>query len=105
MPSHAKTALHYAKYHRDEGDSLSCHAIASNIQRRTLYRFGYTLAYLYFFLESGTDEANSYHSPMKPPPSNPEFARFTEAMKTILRVPKAEITKRVEAEKTPRKPK
>jgi hypothetical protein len=28
---------------------------------------------------------------MKKPPDNPEFARFTEAMKTIMKVPKTAI--------------
>jgi len=36
---------------------------------------------------------------MKPPPKNPEFARFTEAMRGIMKVSKAEITRRSEAEK------
>jgi hypothetical protein len=39
---------------------------------------------------------------MKPPPNNPEFARLTDAMKTILKVSKTEMTRRIEAEKTPR---
>ena len=37
---------------------------------------------------------------MKTPPDNPEFARFTDALKTILKVPKSEMDRRVEAEKT-----
>lgn len=41
-----------------------------------------------------------YDSGMKTPPDNPEFARFTDALKTILKVPKAEMTRRIEAEKT-----
>jgi hypothetical protein len=40
---------------------------------------------------------------MKPPPDNPEFARFTEAMRAIVKVSKTELTRRIEAEK--RKPK
>jgi hypothetical protein len=40
-----------------------------------------------------------YDSGMKTPPDNPEFARFTDALKTILKVPKAELTRRIEAEK------
>ncbi len=40
---------------------------------------------------------------MKPPPDNPEFARFTGAMRKIMKVSKAEINRRIEAEK--RKPK
>jgi len=39
---------------------------------------------------------------MKPPPDNPEFARFTEAMGTIMKVSKVEINRRIKAEK--RKP-
>jgi hypothetical protein len=42
---------------------------------------------------------------MKPPPNNPEFKRFTEAMQAILKVPEAEMIKRIEAKNTPRKPK
>jgi hypothetical protein len=37
---------------------------------------------------------------MKMPPDNPEFARFTDALKTILKVPKSEINRRIEAAKT-----
>ena len=40
-----------------------------------------------------------YDSGMKKPPDNPEFARFTDALKTILKVPKSEMTRRIEAEK------
>jgi hypothetical protein len=40
---------------------------------------------------------------MKPPPNNPEFARFTGAMRDILKVSKVEMNQRIEAEK--RKPK
>jgi hypothetical protein len=36
---------------------------------------------------------------MKPPPDNPEFARFTEAMRHIAGVSKAEIQRRMEDEK------
>lgn len=36
---------------------------------------------------------------MKIPPDNPEFARFTEAMKTIVKVSKVELQRRMEAEK------
>jgi hypothetical protein len=36
---------------------------------------------------------------MKTPPDNPEFARFTSAMRDILKVSKAELIKRMEAEK------
>jgi hypothetical protein len=36
---------------------------------------------------------------MKPPPDNPEFARFTDAMKTILKVSKVELNRRIEATK------
>ena len=36
---------------------------------------------------------------MKTPPNNPEFARFTDAMRDILKVSKVEINRRIEAEK------
>jgi hypothetical protein len=37
---------------------------------------------------------------MKTPPDNPEFARFTEAMKTIMKVPKTAIQKPSKPKKT-----
>lgn len=40
---------------------------------------------------------------MKPPPDSPEFARFSQAMREIMKVSKAELHARIEAEK--RKPK
>jgi len=36
---------------------------------------------------------------MKKPPDNPEFARFTSAMRKIMKVSKLELQKRMEAEK------
>ena len=36
---------------------------------------------------------------MKIPPDNPEFARFTEAMRKIVSVPKAEVMRRIEEER------
>jgi hypothetical protein len=36
---------------------------------------------------------------MKKPPNNPEFARFTDAMRTIMSVSKDELKRRMEAEK------
>jgi hypothetical protein len=36
---------------------------------------------------------------MKKPPDNPEFARFTQAMRHIMTVPKTAIREREEAEK------
>ncbi|HEY1984942.1 MAG TPA: hypothetical protein VGG85_06010 [Terracidiphilus sp.] len=36
---------------------------------------------------------------MKTPPDNPEFARFTKAMQTIVKVSKTELNRRLEAEK------
>jgi hypothetical protein len=33
------------------------------------------------------------------PPDNPEFARFTEAMREVVKVSKTELQKRLEAEK------
>ena len=40
-----------------------------------------------------------YDKPMKRPPDNPEFRRFTDAMRTIMSVSKTELKKREEAEK------
>ncbi len=40
---------------------------------------------------------------MKTPPDNSEFARFTSAMRGIMKVSKAELNRRMKAEK--RKPK
>jgi hypothetical protein len=42
---------------------------------------------------------------MKTPPNNTEFNRFTDAMRLIVKVSKVEMTRRIEAEKTTRKPK
>jgi hypothetical protein len=39
---------------------------------------------------------------MKPPPDTPEFARFTEALKTMLKVSKTEMQKRIEEDKRTR---
>lgn len=43
-----------------------------------------------------------YPSPMKPPPDDPEFRHFTEAMRQMMKVSKAEIQKRMEEEKADR---
>jgi hypothetical protein len=40
---------------------------------------------------------------MKPPPDNPEFAKFTDALRRIVRVPKAEVQAKMTAEKQERK--
>ncbi len=40
---------------------------------------------------------------MKTPPKNQEFARFTDAMRTIMKVSKTELNRRMEAEKTDKK--
>ena len=40
-----------------------------------------------------------YHIPMKTPPDNPEFAKFTEAMRKIMGVSKTELQRRIDAEK------
>lgn len=37
--------------------------------------------------------------PMKTPPDTPEFARFTTAMRDIMKVSKGELQKRIEAQK------
>jgi hypothetical protein len=36
---------------------------------------------------------------MKTPPTTPEFARFTNAMRDILKVSKSEMQKRIETQK------
>jgi hypothetical protein len=36
---------------------------------------------------------------MKQPPDNPEFARFTAAMRTIVKVSKTELNRRIEETK------
>jgi len=36
---------------------------------------------------------------MKTPPDNPEFVRFTSAMRGLVKVSKAELNRRIEAEK------
>lgn len=36
---------------------------------------------------------------MKPPPNTPEFFRFTQAMRDIMKVSKTELQARMEAEK------
>jgi len=41
---------------------------------------------------------------MKTPPKGPEFARFTEAMRGIMKVSKTELQRRMEAEKQTPKP-
>jgi hypothetical protein len=40
---------------------------------------------------------------VKTPPDNPEFARFTEAMKTIMKVPKTAIQETKASQKKPTK--
>jgi hypothetical protein len=41
---------------------------------------------------------------MKPLPTNPEFVKFTEAMRAILKVSKVELQRRIEADKqTPKR--
>jgi hypothetical protein len=45
-----------------------------------------------------------YDSAMKPPPKGPEFTRFTEAMRGIMKVSKTELQRRMEAEKRTPKP-
>jgi hypothetical protein len=39
---------------------------------------------------------------MKPPPDTPEFTRFTEALKTMLKVSKTEMQRRIEEDKRTR---
>jgi len=40
---------------------------------------------------------------MKPPPTDPEFQRFTQAMREMMKVSKVEIQRRMEAEKQERR--
>jgi hypothetical protein len=40
--------------------------------------------------------------PMKPPPKTPEFARFTEALRQIVQVPKKEVAAKMNAAKQER---
>jgi hypothetical protein len=40
-----------------------------------------------------------YDNAMKTPPKNPEFARFTDAMRTIMKVSKTELQRRMEDDK------
>jgi len=39
---------------------------------------------------------------MKPPPNNPEFEKFTEMLRKIVKVPKAEVEARMDAAKRER---
>lgn len=39
---------------------------------------------------------------MKKPPSTPEFAKFTQAMKAMMRVSKTEMQRRIEEDKAKR---
>ncbi len=39
---------------------------------------------------------------MKPPPNNPEFAKFTNALRKIVHVPKSEVEARMTAAKRAR---
>jgi hypothetical protein len=36
---------------------------------------------------------------MKTPPDNPEFAKFTDALRSMLKVSKTEMLRRIEADK------
>jgi hypothetical protein len=42
---------------------------------------------------------------MKPPPDNPEFAKFTEALRKVMSVSKVELQRRIEEEKQEKKAK
>jgi hypothetical protein len=53
---------------------------------------------LSFVPRAGTSEPR-YHKPMKTPPDNPEFARFTSAMREMMKVSKTEMNRRIDAEK------
>jgi len=47
----------------------------------------------------------TYDNCMKRPPDNPEFARFTRAMRHIMGVSKTELQRRMEEEKKGKQPK
>ncbi len=53
-------------------------------------------------LGQGKSARIRYHRRMKPPPDTPEFAKFTEALKTMLKVSKVEMQKRIEEDKRTR---
>jgi hypothetical protein len=55
---------------------------------------------IYVLLSSGV----RYHIAMKPPPDNPEFRKFTNAMRTIMSVSKTELKKREAEEKREKQP-
>ena len=40
-----------------------------------------------------------YYFPMKTPPNTPEFARFTTAVRDVLKVSKSEMQTRIEAQR------
>jgi hypothetical protein len=42
---------------------------------------------------------------MKPPPDNPEFAKFTDALRKVMSVSKVELQRRIEEEKQAKKAK
>jgi len=44
-------------------------------------------------------QAWEYHIPMKKPPDDPEFRRFTQAMRTIMSVTKTQLKRRETLEK------
>jgi hypothetical protein len=54
-------------------------------------------------LRKGSSFLLRYHSAMKPTPKGPEFTRFTEAMRGIMKVSKTELQRRMEAEKKAQK--
>jgi hypothetical protein len=45
-----------------------------------------------------------YHNGMKPPPDDPQFRKFTDAMRTIMSVSKTELKKREAEEKKEKQP-
>jgi hypothetical protein len=51
----------------------------------------------------GYFERLRYDTAMKTPPDNPEFARFTEAMRGMMKVSKVELQRRMEAARQTRR--
>jgi hypothetical protein len=50
-------------------------------------------------IRNGAEQEERYDCGMKTPPDNPEFERFTEAMRRIVSVPKIEVMRRIEEER------
>jgi hypothetical protein len=51
-----------------------------------------------------TDAGSRYYIRMKTPPDTPEFARFSNAAREILKVSKSELDQRIAEDRTRRNP-